>query len=40
MNGDVERSLDPDQLRTRLASLILKRRVFERPRQQEYSSLS
>src|SRR5687767_3373619 len=39
MNGDVERSLDPDQLRTRLASLILKRRVFERPRQQEYSSL-
>jgi diadenylate cyclase len=40
MNGDVERGLDPDQLRTRLAGLILKRRVFERPRQQEYSSLS
>lgn len=40
MSGDVERSLDPDQLRTRLASLILKRRMFERPRQQEYSELS
>jgi diadenylate cyclase len=40
MNGIVERSIEPDQLRTRLAGLILKRRTFERPREQEYSSLS
>ncbi len=40
ISGDVERSLDPDQLRTRLAGLILKRRMFERPRRQEYSSFN
>jgi diadenylate cyclase len=40
MNGVVDRTIEPDQLRMRLASLILKRRTFERPRQQEYSSLS
>jgi diadenylate cyclase len=38
MNGDIDRSLQPDQLRVRLSSLILKRR--SRDRTQGYSSFS
>jgi diadenylate cyclase len=40
MNGAIERSIDPDQLRLRLAGLILRRRTLERPRDAEYSALS
>ena len=32
MNGAIERSIEPDQLRLRLAGLILRRRTAERPR--------
>jgi len=40
MNGDIERKVEPDQLRDRLASLILKRRVFTRPREEAHPPLS
>jgi diadenylate cyclase len=40
MNGSIERSIDPDQLRLRLSGLILRRRTLERPRDAEYSALS
>ena len=40
MNGDIERKVEPDQLRDRLASLILKRRVFTRPREAAHPPLS
>src|SRR6476620_1758845 len=40
MNGAIERSIEPDQLRLRLASLILRRRTMERPREAGYSALS
>jgi diadenylate cyclase len=40
MNGAIERNLEPDQLRLRLASLILRRRTMERPRETGYSALS
>ena len=40
MNGAIERNIEPDQLRLRLASLILRRRTMERPREAGYSALS
>jgi diadenylate cyclase len=40
MNGAIERFVEPDQLRLRLASLILRRRTAERPRDAGYSALS
>jgi len=40
MNGAIERNIEPDQLRLRLASLILRRRTTERPRDAGYSALS
>ena len=40
MNGDIERKVEPDQLRDRLGSLILKRRVFTRPREEAHPPLS
>ena len=40
MNGAIERHLEPDQLRLRLAGLILRRRTMERPRETGYSALS
>jgi diadenylate cyclase len=40
MNGAIERNLEPDQLRLRLAGLILRRRTLERPRETGYSALS
>ena len=40
MDGAVERDIAPDQLRTRLAGLILRRRTIERPRETGYSSMS
>ncbi len=40
MNGHLERGLDADQLRARLAGLVLRRRIFDRPKRPEYSSLS
>jgi diadenylate cyclase len=39
MNGAIERNIEPDQLRLRLASLILRRRTMERPREAGYSAL-
>ena len=39
MNGAIERSLEPDQLRQRLSGLILRRRTMERPRETGYSAL-
>jgi diadenylate cyclase len=39
MNGAIERSLEPDQLRQRLAGLILRRRTMERAREAGYSAL-
>ena len=40
MNGSIERNLEADQLRARLAGLILRRRTMERPRETGYSALS
>jgi len=40
IGGDLERRVEPDQLRVRLAGLIVKRRVLDRPREPEYSSLN
>lgn len=40
MNGAIDRSLEPDQLRARLASLILKRRLLDAPQEKRYSALS
>ena len=40
MNGAIERDLEADQLRLRLAGLILRRRTMERPRETGYSALS
>jgi diadenylate cyclase len=39
MNGSIERSLTPEQLRERLAGLVLKRRTFDPVRQAVYPSL-
>jgi len=39
LNGAIERNLEPDQLRLRLASLILRQRTLERPRETGYSAL-
>jgi len=39
MNGAIERNIEPDQLRLRLASLILRRRTMERAREAGYSAL-
>ncbi|HUE84991.1 MAG TPA: diadenylate cyclase CdaA [Vicinamibacterales bacterium] len=39
INGDIERSLQPDDLRIRLANLILKRRSLDRRSDAGYSSL-
>ena len=39
MDGGIDRSLDPDQLRQRLRTLILKRGVMGRPRAAEFASL-
>jgi diadenylate cyclase len=40
INGEIERSLEPDQLRLRLATLLVKRRTLDRASQAGYSSLS
>lgn len=40
LNGDIERSLPPDQLRLRLVTLILKRRSLDRPADAGYSSFN
>jgi diadenylate cyclase len=40
MNGDIERAIQPDELRLRLAALIRQRRGAERVREAEYPSLS
>jgi diadenylate cyclase len=40
LNGDIERSLPPDQLRLRLVTLILKRRSLDRRADAGYSSLN
>ena len=40
MNGTIERSLDADQLRLRLAGLILRRRTLDRPRDAEDPALN
>ena len=40
MNGDIDRTLDRDQLRARLARLILRRRSYDRAAQNEYSAFS
>jgi diadenylate cyclase len=39
MDGDIERNVEPDVLRQRLASLILKRRGFGRPTEAATSPL-
>lgn len=40
INGEMERSLEPDQLRLRLATLLVKRRSLDRSAEAGYSSLS
>ena len=40
INGEIERSLTPDQLRLRLATLLVKRRTLDRASEAGYSSLS
>jgi len=40
INGEIERSLNPDQLRLRLATLLVKRRSLDRASEAGYSSLS
>jgi len=40
INGDIERSLQPDQLRLRLVTLILKRRSLDRRPAAGYSSFN
>ncbi len=40
INGEMERSLEPDQLRLRLATLLVKRRALDRSAEAGYSSLS
>jgi len=40
INGEMERSLEPDQLRLRLANLLVKRRSLDRSAEAGYSSLS
>jgi diadenylate cyclase len=40
INGEIERSLTPDQLRFRLATLLVKRRSLDRASEAGYSSLS
>jgi diadenylate cyclase len=40
INGEIERSLEPDQLRLRLAGLLVKRRSLDRASDAGYSSLS
>ena len=40
INGEIERSLTPEQLRLRLATLLVKRRMLDRASEAGYSSLS
>jgi diadenylate cyclase len=40
ITGEIERSLTPDQLRLRLATLLIKRRSLDRASEAGYSSLS
>lgn len=40
INGEIERALQPDQLRPRLASLLIKRRSLDRASEAGYSSFS
>jgi diadenylate cyclase len=40
INGEIERALPPDQLRLRLATLLVKRRSLDRASEAGYSSLS
>jgi hypothetical protein len=37
LDGGIERGLDPDQLRTRLSQLVLRRRGLDRPGKAGYS---
>jgi hypothetical protein len=40
MNGQIDRNVEPDQLRQRLASLIVRPRSTDRSRDAGYPSLS
>jgi diadenylate cyclase len=40
ITGEIERSLTPDQLRLRLATLLIERRSLDRASEAGYSSLS
>jgi diadenylate cyclase len=40
INGDIERALQPDELRLRLVTLILQRRSLDRASNAGYSSLN